>query len=110
MRTGHDALGTAENEFGKAQTMKTGHNVHNTAENEYGCTKHENETRRPQNCRKRVRERKTRKRDPTPSAPPKTCPGAQNMKTGADAHVFAENESGSVKHENSSLSPPHRQK
>jgi hypothetical protein len=40
------------------------------------------------------------KRDPTTSVPPKMSPGAQNMKTGPDALGTAENESGSVKHEN----------
>jgi hypothetical protein len=42
--------------------------------------------------------------------PLKTSSGAQNMKTGADAHSTAENESGSAKHENRSLRPLHRQK
>jgi hypothetical protein len=32
--------------------------------------------------------------------PPKMSQGAQNMKTGPDAPVIVENESGSAKHEN----------
>jgi hypothetical protein len=36
----------------------------------------------------------------TPLVQPKTSPGAQNMKTGPDAHGTAENESGGAKHEN----------
>jgi hypothetical protein len=74
MKTGPDALGTAENEFGRA--------------------KHENEKGRPRYRRKRVRERKTRKRDPTLSEPLKTSSGAQNMKTGPDAIGTDENEYG----------------
>jgi hypothetical protein len=39
MKTGTDALGTAENEFG-AQNMKKGPDALGTAENEPGSTKH----------------------------------------------------------------------
>jgi hypothetical protein len=99
--------------------MKTGPDVLATAENEYGDTKHENGTRRPPYCRKRVRERKAWKRDPTPSLPPKTCTGTQNMKTGPDALGTAENEyedakhengARSAKHENGTRRPPYRRK
>jgi hypothetical protein len=81
MRTGHDDLGTAENEYGKrlrdlktsnqettpslpsktspgASNMKTGPDAPSTAENESGSAKHENGTRRPRYRRKGVRERK----------------------------------------------------
>jgi hypothetical protein len=37
---------------------------------------------------------------PTPSVPPKTIPGAPNMKKGLDVLGSAENESLSAKHEN----------
>jgi hypothetical protein len=59
--------------------------------------------------RKRVRERKTGKRDQTPSVPPTMTPGAQNMKTGHDALGTAENESGRANHENGSRRPRNRQ-
>jgi hypothetical protein len=74
MKTGPDALGTAENEFVRAN--------------------HENGTRRPQYRQNRVRARKKGKRDPTLSVPPKTSQGAQNMKTGPNALGTAENEFG----------------
>jgi hypothetical protein len=83
-----------------AQNMKTGPDDLGIAENEYGCAKYENESRRPRNRQKRVRERKTWKRVTRPSVPSKTSPGAQNMKTGPDAIGIAENEFGSAKHEN----------
>jgi hypothetical protein len=73
--------------------MKTGPDALGTAENESGIAKHENGTRRPRNPRKRVQERKTWKQDPTPSVPPKMSPGAQIMKTGPDALGTAENDS-----------------
>jgi hypothetical protein len=109
--------------------MKTGPNAHETAENESGSAKHENGTRRPPHCRKRVRERKTIKRDPTPSLPPKMSTdaqkkkkgpnaldiaenefGSQKIKTGADALGIAENESASAKKENGIRRPPHHWK
>jgi hypothetical protein len=99
MKTGSDALGTVENESG-AQNMKTGPDALGTVENEYGRAKHVNETRRTRYLRKRVRARKTCKRDPTHSVPPKTSAGAQNMKMGPDAIGTAEMDSGSAKHEN----------
>jgi hypothetical protein len=81
-----------------------------TAENDYRDAKYENDIRRLPHCRKRVRERKTCKMDLTPSKQPKMSPSAQNMKTEADAHGTAENESGSANHKNGRLRPPHRQK
>jgi hypothetical protein len=79
-------------------------------DNEFGSAKHENGTRRPRNRRKRVWESKTCKRDPTPSVPPKTSPGAQNMKTGPYALGTAENKSGSAKHENGTPRLQYRRK
>jgi hypothetical protein len=94
MKKGPDAHGTVENESGSSQNMKTGPDALRTVENESGSTKHENGTRRPRYRRKRVRARKIRKRDPTHSVPPKTSPGAQNMKTGLDAHGSAKHKIG----------------
>jgi hypothetical protein len=127
MKTGPDTLGTAENESGSAkhengtptppipskmipgaQNMKMRPDALGTAENEYGRAKHENGTRRPRYRRKRVRERKTRKRDPTPSVPPKKIRGAQNIKTGPDTLDTAENDSGSAKYENGTRRPWNR--
>jgi hypothetical protein len=90
MKTGPDALRKTENvsESGKnengtgrpryrqknspgAQYMKTGPDALGTAENESRDAKHEHETRRPTHLRKLVRERKTLKRYPTTSVPPK---------------------------------------
>jgi hypothetical protein len=65
--------------------MKTGPDAHGSIENEFGSTKLENWTRRPRYRRKRVRERNTRKLHLTPSEPPKMSPGAPNMKTRPDA-------------------------
>jgi hypothetical protein len=98
MKTGRDTLGTAENEFGNAKHEKRP-NAHGTAENVFGSAQHENWTRRPRIRRKRVRVRKTWKRDPTPSVPPKTSLGVQNMKTGPVALGTSENKFGSEKHE-----------
>jgi hypothetical protein len=83
-----------------AQKKKTGPDALDIAENESESVKHENGTRRPRYRRILVRARKTWKRNPTPSIPPKTSPGVQEMKTGPDALDTAENESGSAKHEN----------
>jgi hypothetical protein len=99
--------------------MKTRPDALSTAENEFGSAKHENVTRRPRYRGKRLWERKTCKWDLAPSVPPKTSPGAQNMKMGPDALGTArneyraqnmktgtyalgtaENESGSAKYEN----------
>jgi hypothetical protein len=99
--------------------MKTGLDALDTAENESGRAKHENGTRRPRYRRNRVMERKTSKLHPTPSIPPKMSPEVQNMITGPDASVplktgsrvqnmktshdalgTAENESGSAKYDN----------
>jgi hypothetical protein len=108
-KKGPDALGTAEKSPG-AQNMKTGSDALDTIENECGRAKHEIRTRRPRYNRKRVRERKPFKRDTEPSVPPKTSPGAQNMKTEHDAHCTAQNEFGSAKHENGSRRPRYRRK
>jgi hypothetical protein len=62
MKTGADAVGTAENESGN-EHMKTGPGTLVSAENEFRRAKHENETRRLLYRRKRVWERKTLKRD-----------------------------------------------
>jgi hypothetical protein len=78
MKTGPDALGTAENDSGRAKhenrtrrpryrektspgakNMKTGPDALGTAENESGRVKHESGTRRPRYRRKQVRARKT---------------------------------------------------
>jgi hypothetical protein len=42
------------------------------------------------------------------SVPPKTSPGAQNIKMGPNALGTAESESGSTKHENETLHPRYR--
>jgi hypothetical protein len=143
MKTGHDALGTVEKEFGRAkhenqtrgtryhrkrvkerktwkqdpthsvppkmspgeQNMKTGPDFLGTSEDEPWRAKNENETKRPWDRRNRDREGKTRKRDPTPSEPSKTCPWAENMKSGLDAFGTVENESGIAKHENETRRP-----
>jgi hypothetical protein len=68
--------------------MKTGPDALGTAKNEYWEAK----------------------QDPTPSEPPKTSPGAQNMETGHDAHGNAENKSGRAKNENGTRHPWNRRK
>jgi hypothetical protein len=60
--------------------MKTGLDAQCTVENKSESSKHENS-------------------NPTPTVPPKTSPGVQNMKTGPDALGTAENESGCTKNE-----------
>jgi hypothetical protein len=50
------------------------------------------------------------KRDLTPSIPPKTCLGAENIKTGRDALGTTENEFGSAKHENGTSRHRYHQK
>jgi hypothetical protein len=119
LKTGPGALGTVENTSASpkhekrvltpsvplktspgAKNIKTGPDTLVTAKNESASAKHENWTRHPRYGRKRVRQRKKRKRYPTPSIPLKTSPGAQNIKTVSDALVTVENESGSAKHEN----------
>jgi hypothetical protein len=82
------------------QNMKTGPGAFGTVEYESGRAKHEKCTRRPRCRRKRVRARKTWKRDPTPSEPSKMNLGAQNTKIGPDALGTAENDPWSTKHEN----------
>jgi hypothetical protein len=81
--------------------MKTGPHTLRTVENESGNAKHENESRLP---------RLRRKREPTPSVPPKTIPSAQNMKTGTDAIGYHENETGCAKNEIETRRPPYRRK
>ena len=92
------------------QNMKTGQDGLGTAENVSGREKLENGKGRPQYRQKRVRARKTRKRDPTTSAPPKTCPGMQNMKTGPDDLGNAQNVSERAKLENGIGRHRYRQK
>jgi hypothetical protein len=58
MKTGPDALGTVENEYGDAK-MKTRPDALGTAEDESGSAKYDNGTKRPRYRQKRVRERKT---------------------------------------------------
>jgi hypothetical protein len=82
-----------------AQNMKTGPDAIGTAQNGSESAKQENGNRRRRYRKKLVRERKTRKRDLTPSVPPKMSHGAQNIKSGLDAIGIVENESGSAKHE-----------
>jgi hypothetical protein len=83
-----------------AQNMKTGPDALGTAENEFGRAKQENGTQRRRYRRKQVWAHKTRKRDPTPSVLPKTSQGVQNIKKGPDALDTAENGSRSAKHDN----------
>jgi hypothetical protein len=92
------------------QNMKMGPDALDTVENESGDANHEIGTRPPLYHRKRVRELKTRKRDPTPSVPPKMSPGAQNKKMGHDALGPAENKPGSAKHVNGTGRPRYYRK
>jgi hypothetical protein len=80
--------------------MKTRPDAVGTAENVFGRAKHVNGTRRPRYRRKCVRERETLKPYLTPSVSPKMSSGAQNMKTQPDALVTVEIEFGRAKHEN----------
>jgi hypothetical protein len=79
MKTGLDALGIVENMIGSEKHEK-GRNALGTTENESGGAKYEKGTWYPRYRRKRVLERKTLKRDPIPTVPPKMSPGEQNMK------------------------------
>jgi hypothetical protein len=88
--------------------MKMVPDVLSIAENESGRAEHEKWTRRTRHRRKRVHEHNIRKWDLTPSVPPKTSSGAQNMKTGPDALGTAENESDRAKHENGTRRPGYR--
>jgi hypothetical protein len=90
--------------------MKTGTDALGSAENESGRAKREKGTGRPRYRRKLVRERKTEKKDPTPSVPLKTSSGAQNMKMGPDYLGTAENDSESAKHEKGTRHPRYRRK
>jgi hypothetical protein len=91
-----------------AQNLKTRPNALRTVKKDSGRPKHENWTRRPRYRQKLVWERKTLKRDLTPSVPPKMSQGAQNMKTGHDALGTAEDESGRAKYENGTRLPQNR--
>jgi hypothetical protein len=73
------------------QNMKTGLDALGTAENKFGRAKHENGNRSPQYRRNRVRPRKKRKRDLMPSVSPKMSLVVQNMKSRPDALRTAEN-------------------
>jgi hypothetical protein len=84
-----------------AQIMKTGPGALGTAENESGSAKFENGTRHCQYCKKR---------DTTPSVPPKMSLEAQNMNTGPDAIGNPENGFGSAKHENGTRRARYRRK
>jgi hypothetical protein len=83
--------------------MKMGPDALNTAENESGSAKQENGSQRPWYRRKRFRERKTLKWDPTPSVPPKNESGRNDLGT-------VENDYGSAKHENGNRRPRYRRK
>jgi hypothetical protein len=100
MKTGPNALRTAENVSGSAKHENGTKDAVGTAENEFGGRKHENETRRPRYRWKWVPERKTWKLELTPTVPPKTSPGAQNLKTRTNALGIAKNVSGSAELEN----------
>jgi hypothetical protein len=91
-----------------AQNVKMGPNALVTAENKSGRANLENGTRRPRYRRKRVWARKTLKRDATPSAPPKMSSAVQNVKTGPNALVTAENKSGRANLENGTRRPQYR--
>jgi hypothetical protein len=78
--------------------MKTGPDALGIVENEFGSAKYVNATQRSRYRPKRVRERKKLKRDLKPSVPYKRSPVAQNMKTGLDALCTVENESGCAKY------------
>jgi hypothetical protein len=65
---------------------------------------------RPTHRQKYVWQRKTWKRDLTPSIPPKTCPGAQNMKTWPDSLHTAENVLDNDKDENGTRRRRYRRK
>jgi hypothetical protein len=113
---GLDARGTAENDSGSAKrenrTQHPGYRRKRVRalkkENEtrhhkfrrkvFRSAKHENGTRRPQYRPKLVWERKTWKRNPTPSVSRETTPGTQNTKTGPTALGTAENDFGLAKH------------
>jgi hypothetical protein len=88
--------------------MKTELDALGTAQNGPVSAKHENETRRPLYRRKWVREHKTYRLDPTPSALLKTSMGVQNMKTGPDVLGTVENDFGSIKHANGKRCPRYR--
>jgi hypothetical protein len=90
--------------------MKTGPDALDTAENESRSAKNENGTRRPRYRRKQVRQRKAWKLDLTPSETPKMSTGAQNMKTGPDAVGTAKNEYGDAKHEKGTRRPRNSRK
>jgi hypothetical protein len=92
-----------------AQNVKKGPDALGTAKNMFGSGKHENEKGQGYR-RKRVLASKTRKWDPMPPIPLKTCSGAQNVKTGPDALGTIENESGSAKHEKGTLRHRYRRK
>jgi hypothetical protein len=109
MKTGPDASVPPKMSLG-AQHKKSGTDALGTTENEARSEKQENGTRRPRYRRKWFSERKTRKRDPTPSEPLKMTAGMQNMKTEPDALVTAGNDSGSAKHENGTRRSRYRQK
>jgi hypothetical protein len=123
MKTGHDALmktgppktspGAQNMKTGLpktspgAQNMKTGHKGLGTAENVSGSAEHENGTRRPHENGTAETEsgRAKHENGTTHSIPPKTIPGALNMKTRADALGTSENETGRTNHEKGTRRP-----
>jgi hypothetical protein len=108
MKMRPDALGTAGNDFGSAK-HENGTRALRTVENVSRSAICENGTRIPRYRQKLVPARKTLKRDPTHSAPSKTCPGEQNMKAEPDALGTVEDESRRAKLENGTRRPPHRE-
>jgi hypothetical protein len=90
--------------------MKAGLYVLGTTENESGSAKYEKGTRRPGYRQKRVQKRKLFNRELTLLLPPKTSPGAQNMKIGLYALGTTGNNFGRTKHENITLRPRYCQK
>jgi hypothetical protein len=90
--------------------MKTGPDALGTAEHMFGSRKLENGTGRPRYHRNESGSAKHEKRNLTPSVPPKKSMGAQSMKTRPDAFSTAENESGRAKHENGTRRPRYRRK
>jgi hypothetical protein len=125
IKTGPDALCTAQNEYGNAK-HENGTDALNITEKKSRSLKDENGTRQHWYRRKWVPKRKKWKRDLSTLVPSKMSPGAQtrkldsapsitssvvqNMKMGPDALGTVEKESGSAKHESGTRRPRYRPK